>query len=105
MLTLQEVKDWLRLEQGDDTEDALLQSLIAAAEEYVRNAVPSWVDIHTNPLAKQLALVLVADMYENRGTVADVRYAAQAGDMRPVVRALVSQLQNAYPSPDEAAEG
>lgn len=100
MLTLQEVKDWLRLEQGDDTEDALLQSLIAAAEEYVRNAVPSYVDISTNPLARLLAMTLVADWYERREAVGEVRE-----EMRPAVRALVSQLQNAYPDPAETTQG
>lgn len=100
MLTLQEVKQWLRLEQGDTAEDALLQSLIAAAEEYVRNAVPPWVDITTNPLARLLAMTLVADWYERREAAGEVRE-----EMRPAVRALVSQLQNAYPDLAETTEG
>lgn len=98
MLTIIEVKDWLRLEQGDVSEDALLQSLIAAAEEYLRNALSSWVDPSTNPLAKILVMALIADMYENREAVGDPRAAAQAAGYRPTIRALITQLQYAYPT-------
>lgn len=96
MLTLSEVKSWLRLEQDDTADDTLLQSLISAAEEYVRNAVPSYVDIANNPLAKLLGMVLIADWFEHREAVGQVRE-----EMRPTVRAMVTQLQNAYPDPTE----
>jgi len=96
LLTLSEVKSWLRLEQDDTADDTLLQSLISAAEEYVRNAVPSYVDVENNSLAKLLGMVLVADWYENREAVGQVRE-----EIRPTVRSIVTQLQNAYPAPAE----
>lgn len=103
MLALSEVKQWLRLEESDTQEDALLQVLIDTAEEYLRNALDSWVDPSLNPLAKLLALTLIADMYENREAVGDARGAAQAAAMRPTIRALVAQLQHAYPTIKTAA--
>lgn len=97
MLTLPEVKQWLRLEESDTTEDALLQTLIKAAEEYIANATGrrDWGD---NPIAKLLAQVLIADWYENRGAVGQVRE-----ELRLTVRSLLIQLQYAYPPPEEAS--
>jgi len=96
VLTLPEVKQWLRLEESDTTEDALLQSLISAADEYIKNAIPSWVDRTTNPLAKLLAHVLIADWYEHREAVGQVR-----DEMRLTVRSIMTQLQYSYPPPEE----
>lgn len=98
MLTLSEVKQWVRLEESDTAEDALLQMLIDAAIEYIRNVVPSGMDFAANPLAKLLAKVLIADWYENRESIGQVR-----DDIRPAVRSLVIQLQTAYPVIETAA--
>lgn len=92
MLTLSEVKTWLRLEQDDTAEDVLLQALINAATEYIRNAVPSGMAFEANPLAQLLARVLVTDWYEHREAIGQVRE-----EIRPTVRAIVLQLQTAYP--------
>lgn len=92
MLTLSEVKQWLRLEESDTAEDALLQSLINTATEYIRNAVPAGMNLDGNPIATLLARVLIADWYENRTSIGQVR-----AEMLPTVRALVVQLQCAYP--------
>lgn len=91
MLTLSEVKQWLRLEEGFTDEDDLLQTLIKAAEEYIVNATgrKDWGD---NPLARLLAQVLIADWYENREAVGQVRE-----ELRFTVRSLLIQLQYAYP--------
>lgn len=95
MLTLSEVKRWLRLEEDFTDEDGLLQTLIKAAEEYIANATGrhDWGD---NPIAKLLAQVLIADWYENRGAVGQVRE-----ELRLTVRSLLIQLQYAYPDPEE----
>lgn len=116
MLTLSEVKLWLRLEPSEDAEDALLQSLIDQAEERVRGMVwrELWQAVQDSagePAAERvsriirlLMLVLVADLYEHRGVVAEVRYATQAAGPRPTVQALVAQLQHAYPPPPGAPQ-
>lgn len=92
MLTLNEVKLWLRLDQTETAEDALLQSLIDTATEYIRNAVPAGMDFSANPVARLLAQVLVADWYEHRSSIGSVR-----AEMLPTVQRLVLQLQTAYP--------
>ena len=97
MLTLNEVKQWLRLEESDTAEDALLQSIIAAAEEYLRGALSCWIDPALNPPAKILALALVADMYENRETVPNIQFAAQISGMRSTIQSFLAQLRYAYP--------
>jgi len=98
VLDLNEVKLWLRLEPSDTTEDAILQSIVVAAEEYLRNALMSWIDPAKNPQAKLLAMALITDMYENRSAVIeDARSAAQASGLRPTIRALLEQLKYAYP--------
>src|SRR5690606_37477552 len=94
-LPLNEVKQWLRVDHDD--EDTILQSMIAAAEEYLRSALPSWIDPAKNQPAKMLILSLVADMYENRDTIADVRYAAQLAGYRQTIQSLIAQLKYAYP--------
>lgn len=94
-LPLNEVKQWLRVDHDD--EDTILQSMIAAAEEYLRSALQSWIDPAKNPPAKILALSIIADMYENRDTIADVRYAAQLAGYRQTVQSLIAQLKYAYP--------
>lgn len=93
---LEEVKLWLRVDH--DEEDTILQSIIAAAEEYLRSSLPSWIDPAKNPPAKILALVIIADLYENRGTVSEIRHQAQLLDHRPTVQSLLAQLKYAYPS-------
>lgn len=97
VLTLGEVKTWLRLEQEDIHEDALLQFLIEAAEEYLRGALPCWIDPALNPPAKILALALIADMYENREMIPNAQFAAQISGMRPAIRSLLAQLRYVYP--------
>lgn len=94
-LPLNEVKQWLRVDHDD--EDTILQSMIAAAEEYLRSALPSWIDPAKNPPAKILALSIIADMYENRDTIADVRYSAQLAGYRQTIQSLIAQLKYAYP--------
>lgn len=92
MITLSEAKQWLRLEESDTAEDALLLSLIDTATEYVRNAVPSGITLDGNPIAGLLVRVLVADWHENRTSIGQVR-----PEMLPTIRVLVTQLQCAYP--------
>lgn len=99
MLTLSEVKRWLRLEEEFTDEDDLLQTLMHAAQEYITNATGrnDWGD---NPLAKLLAQVLIADWYENREAMGRVRE-----EMRLTVRSILTQLQYSYPETTEDGEG
>lgn len=88
LVTADEAKSWLRIDGDED--DALLQTLIKAAVRYIRNATGR--DFEGDELAKVLALVLVADWYENRELV------GRASDqVRPMVRGILLQLGYSYP--------
>lgn len=66
MLTLQEAKDFLRLEH--DEEDAFVSSLLLAGSSYIKNATHSQVD-ETSELFKVALRMLILHWYENRNTV------------------------------------
>ncbi|MDQ0153538.1 putative phage protein (predicted DNA packaging) [Moryella indoligenes] len=61
-MTLQEVKDYLRVDCDDD--DALIEKLIAAAKEYIVSAVGAYDEADST--AKILLAAIVQDMYDNR---------------------------------------
>lgn len=74
MLTLEEIKDHLRIDQADASEDDYLNQISAAAhdhiEQYLNRPVP-WTDENENPVAipasiKQAALLIIGDLFENR---------------------------------------
>lgn len=97
ILTLEETKTWLRVD-GDE-EDALIQTLIGAAQTYLHNAVEVEFD-NKNDLAKLFCLVLCADWYENRELIG-----SQLSDkVRFTCQSIVAQLQHAY-GPPEYEEG
>lgn len=89
ILTINEAKTWLRVDGNE--EDGLIQMLIGAAEEYLRNATEVEFD-ETNQLAKLFCLVLCADWYENRDLIGQ-----QPSDkVRFTIQSILAQLQHAY---------
>lgn len=97
ILTLDETKLWLRVDGND--EDAIIQTLMGAAETYLGNAVEIQFD-STNQLAKLFCFVLCADWYENRELIG-----SQPSDkVRFTCQSIMTQLQNAY-GPPEYEEG
>jgi uncharacterized phage protein (predicted DNA packaging) len=88
IISLEEVKEWLRIEHND--EDNTLQMLIKAAETYLQNATGNTFD-NTNNLAKLFCLVLVTDWYENREMVGKA-----SEKVRQTVESMVSQLSHCY---------
>lgn len=93
LVTVAEAKNWLRIDGNED--DALLQTLIDAAVRYIRNATGR--DFEGDELAKVLALVLVADWYENRELIGKT-----SDQVRPMVRGILLQLGYSYP--DEGSD-
>lgn len=88
IVTLEETKQYLRVD-GDD-EDALITSLITAAEEYLKNATGIQFD-DTNSLAKLFCWVLVTDWYENR------EYTGKPSEkVRPIIDSMLAQLKYCY---------
>lgn len=64
MLDLEEVKNYLRIENDFTEDDELLKSLIIAAEDYLYNQTGK--RFKNNSLAKIYCLFLISDWYENR---------------------------------------
>lgn len=89
LITLKETKEYLRVD-GDE-EDTLITSLIAAAQEYLKNATGKTFD-NTNELARLFCLVLVVDWYENR-----TLSAGKVGEkIRRVIDSMLAQLNYCY---------
>ena len=65
ILTLDEVKEFLRIEIDYSDEDSFLNSLIMAAETYITNATGKIFDT-SNELAKLATKILITHWYENR---------------------------------------
>ena len=70
LLTLNEVKDNLRYEQDDTSNDLILSSYILGIESAILKYVNKDVDIYTKPDIKVAALLWVGyiDMYRNADT-------------------------------------
>lgn len=88
IVSLEETKEWLRIEHND--EDNTLLMLINAAETYLQNATGNTFD-NTNNLAKLFCLVLVTDWYENREMVGKA-----SEKVRQTVESMVAQLSHCY---------
>lgn len=69
LVTLDELKLYLRLDATDTTEDSLLTSLNATAEEYLKNATGFTFSTDVPEMAKMIIKLLVAHWYENREVV------------------------------------
>jgi len=67
-LTLNEVKDYLRIEQDFTEEDTLLSSLLLASQNYILNATHKNAD-KTDELFKLSQMLLIGHWYENREVV------------------------------------
>nr|WP_296969167.1 head-tail connector protein [Tepidanaerobacter sp. EBM-38] len=90
IITLEEAKAYLKADHTE--EDDLIESLIDAAETYLKNATGRTFD-GSNYIARLFCLTLVTDWYENRGlAVGKVREG-----IRPVIESLLAQLNYCYP--------
>lgn len=62
-VTLEEVKNYLRVTYDDD--DELLKMLISAADEYLKAAIHEKYDSELSR-SKLLVMLVVSDLYDNR---------------------------------------
>lgn len=90
MLTINEVKKYLRLEEDFTEEDALLESLVLSAKIYVESALGQKLDDKSPENVKLIVLLLVSHWYENRGTQTNSK--SLNSDISFTVRALLDQL-------------
>lgn len=85
MLTLQDVKSYLKIDFDDD--DELLKSLMKTADEYLKSAISSTYNSDTER-AKLLSLIVIQDLYDNRGLTEKV-----SGNVRKLVSDFTLQLK------------
>ena len=71
VVSVQEVLDYLGLDETDEMTDRNIASFIGVADSYLKGAV-GYDYPQDDPRAKQLALILINDLYENRGSIAKV---------------------------------
>lgn len=87
MLTLQEVKDYLGIDYTDEAVDRNLERLIKTADAYLKSAVGTKYPAD-DPKAKELSLIVVSDLYDNRGMNEKV-----SPTIRKLVQDFILQLQ------------
>lgn len=87
IVTLEEVKNYLRVDSVDD--DALISTLIQVAETYIKNATSQEFS-STNELAKLFCFVLISDMYDNR------TMSGPSENIRPIIQNIMNQLSYSY---------
>lgn len=89
ILTLEEAKNYLRIDYTED--DSLLQSLMTATVDYLRDAIDDFDTKVTKEKfikrAKILACVLLQEWYDNREQ-------RESKDLSYISRSLMLQLQN-----------
>lgn len=84
MLTLNEAKSYLRVDFSDD--DALITRLMGVADEYLASALGNYNK--NSERADMLALVVIADLYENRELSSKV-----SANVSRLVQSFILQLQ------------
>ncbi|SDL20362.1 head-tail connector protein [Natronincola ferrireducens] len=97
IVSLQEIKEHLKIEYNE--EDSYLQILILAAEKFIQNATGK--TFKSNQLAKVICMIIVADLFENKGMTVD-----KIGEStRGIVGMMLTQLNyHDKDSEDEAGE-
>lgn len=87
IVTLAEVKTWLKVDHSE--EDSDIQLLIDSAELYIQNATGKVFD-SSNALARLYCRVLISDWFENRGLMVDGK---TSDKVRFTLQSIMMQLQ------------
>lgn len=87
IVSLDEAKNWLRVDYSDDDDD--IQLLIDSAEAYLLNASGITYD-NTNPLARLYCRVLIKEWYEDRSFMVDYKCSDK---VRFTLQSILMQLQ------------
>ncbi|WP_024833828.1 head-tail connector protein [Ruminiclostridium josui] len=88
ILTLEEAKKYLKADVDDTSEDQDIESLISAAEEYLKNAGCKLPE--GNELAKLAIKLLVVHWHENREPI------GKADKLQYSLSNIIFQLQYCY---------
>lgn len=86
-LALQDVKDYIGIDYSDTQTDRLLERLMVVADQYLIGSIGADYP-KTDERAKQLALLVISDLFENRETTDKV-----SGSVRRLVDDFSLQLR------------
>lgn len=87
VVTIEEVKAYLGIDYADDMVNANIERAINTANAYLKGSIGN--DYPTDdPRAKELALIIISDLYDNRGLQSTV-----SGNTRRLVDDLSLQLR------------
>ena len=87
MPTTQEVMDYLGIDYADNMITRNIERSITVADAYLKGAVGKNYPID-DPRAKELALIFISDLYDNRGMIEKVN-----GNIRRLVDDFTLQLR------------
>lgn len=87
MPTDQEVKDYLGIDYADEVIDRNVERCIKTADAYLKGSIGKDYPAE-DPRVKELALIFISDLYDNRGMVEKV-----AGNVRRLVDDMSLQLR------------
>lgn len=87
VVSVEEVKSYLGIDYADEMTDRNISRLIKTADAYLKGSIGA--DYPTeDPRAKELALIIISDLYDNRGLVSTV-----SGNTRRLVEDLSLQIR------------
>jgi hypothetical protein len=87
LLTVQDVLDYLGIDYADDMVTKNVERAIKTADSYLKGSIGEEYPI-SDPRAKELALIIVSDLYDNRGVQSTI-----SGNTRRLVDDLSLQLR------------
>ena len=87
MPTENEVIDYMGIDYADDMVKANINRAIRTADAYLKGAIGTNYP-KDDPRAKELSLIFIADLYDNRGVIEKV-----SGNVRRLVDDMILQLK------------
>lgn len=87
VVTVDEVLAYLGIDYSDDMVNTNIERIIKTADAYLKGAIGENYPID-DPRSKELALLVVSDLYDNRGLISTV-----SGNTRKLVDDLSLQLR------------
>ena len=87
MPTVDEVKDYLGIDYADDMVERNITRCISTADAYLKGSIGTNYP-NEDPRVKELALIFISDLYDNRGMIEKV-----AGNVRRLVDDMSLQLR------------
>lgn len=87
VVTMDDVKAYLGIDYADDMVNSNIERAINTADAYLKGSIGSNYPVD-DPRAKELALIIISDLYDNRGLQSTI-----SGNTRRLVDDLSLQLR------------